>query len=187
MLVSNFGMHSHRLVDGNDCFGRTNNVRGLQWRPDRNVRKTTWQREKGMNFKRPPFESERQSAGWTNKTCKTLTVETVSHAPPCDVTTPPPLHKEKEDSERWRGEVFTVACLLTQGVITATLAEPKGNCWHRQQHIQLQFTPMRAVCNVVWRQVHPDHERGMSDRWRKGEVRDRGNKQWDGYSGGRWP
>lgn len=40
-----------------------------------------------------------------------------------------------------------------------------------QQYIQLQFTPMRAVCNVVLRQVHPDHEKGMSDKWWKGEVR----------------
>lgn len=104
MLVSNSGTLSPGLVDGNHCFGRTNNVRGLQWRPDRNVRKTTWQREKGMNFKRPPFESKRQSAGWTNKTCQTmlmstLTVEAVSHAPPCDVTPSSPPKKEKEERE----------------------------------------------------------------------------------------
>lgn len=37
---------------------------------------------------------------------------------------------------------------------------------------------MRAVCNVVWRQVHPDHERGMSDRQRKGEVRDLARQRW---------
>lgn len=32
---------------------------------------------------------------------------------------------------------------------------------------------MRVLCNVVWRQVHSDHEWGMSDRWKKGEVSDR--------------
>lgn len=178
-------MLSQRLVDGNHCFGRTNNVRGLQWRPDRNVSKTTWQREKGMNFKKPPFGSKRLKCrvnlqdALDNVNCN---IKTGNHTTtPLPVTSPPFTQKEKrtvnysEAGELGLGRwlVFTVACLLTQWVITVTLTEPKGNCWHRQQHIQLQFTPRRVVCNVVWRQVHPDHEKGMSDSWRKGEVRDR--------------
>lgn len=39
------------------------------------------------------------------------------------------------------------------------------------QHIQLQFIPMRELCNVLWMQVHLYHEKAMSDRWRKGEVK----------------
>ena len=63
-----FGMLSHRLVHGNHCFGRTNNARGLQWRPSRNVRKTARQRESWMNFKQPPFESKGRTTYWANKT-----------------------------------------------------------------------------------------------------------------------
>lgn len=79
-----------------------------------------------------------------------------------------------------------VTCLLAQGVITATPREPKGNCWHRQQHIQLQFTPMRGVCNVVWQQVHPDHERGMSDRCRGRDGR-KSARLSGPYNEGLWP
>lgn len=114
------------------------NAHRLQRWPDRNVSKTTWQKEIRINFKRPTFEKDIQKA-LTGTLTSGLVIEEKAR----------PTETNKVHSEwLWRVWIYS-QCLLTQGITAATLKEPKGNCWHKWQYIQLYFTPRRMLCNVV--------------------------------------